>query len=549
MNQPIPNRSFKALDDKEDIESLKKGQEETKLSLRKKCIFNKLLAKRQSKLFDEQNNENKYKINIKEISTNEEIRNDPELYIKQKFDIKNWFKYLFSQNLNQIKEALYIIELFIRLQIKELTLEKRTLSRNDTELINCLSDYLSHPDIQIVFYSCKCLSNLTFFPDHIEARVITKRNLKKILEFFNKYDFNFGHQILILLINCNVRYIQRKFFIENGIIERLAYIMEKTLDKLEPRHYIYIIRLLNNISKIFEECDDYNKTQKLNWFLQFLPFVKNTIKNSYAKNPWQNSEDCRYYLELLKFYISIDINNSKFLLNIVKEEFSEILIEIYYKINDKQNKLLLMKIFIDLLSNDDSINEQFIQDGILGVFINEINSIGYTDLDLLDNILIACSNIAGGTVGQILQLYMQGLIWKCFDIIKHFSKQNLSMGVKKIIYDCIYNIAEVINGGNGNIRIDIIMYQDYEIIKIFAFALKYILDIKNENNLLFNIGSAIVQLIHCGESDMDEESFIKFKNEFTKNGIEEIIDHILINHKMNENNVYAYIYIKSLLKE
>ena len=545
MNPPFPKKKFKTFDDNDEIESLKKEQEEAKLSLRKKHIINILLTKRQSMLIDPQLCDNKYKINIKEISTNEEIRNDPELYIRKKLDMKNWFKYLFSQNLNHIKEALFIIELFIRLQIKEITLEERKLSRNDTELINRLSDYLNHQDKQIVYYSCACLANLTFFPNHIEARVCTERNLRKILEFFNNIDFNFGHKFLFLLINCNTRYKQRKFFIENGITERLAFIMEKTLDKLESRHYIYIIRLLNNICKIFEECDDYNKEQKLKWFLKFLPFVKKTIKDSFVKNPWATSNDCHFYLELLKFYISLDINNKNYLLNIINEEFSRTLIEFYYKINDNKYKILLMEIFINLLANDDTINEQFIQDGILGLFINEINSIEYTNLELLDIILLACSNIVCGTHDQIQQFYKQGLVWKCFDIYKYFSNRNLSMSIKKIIYNCIFNIAEVIKGSNGNIRIEIMMYEDYEIIKIFVFAFKNLLD----NLLLINIGTAIVQLIHCGESDMDEESFIKFKNELIKNGIEDIIDDIITNHKVNENIINTYNYIQSLLKE
>ena len=545
MNPPFPKKKFKTFDDNDEIESLKKEQEEAKLSLRKKHIINILLTKRQSMLIDPQLCDNKYKINIKEISTNEEIRNDPELYIRKKLDMKNWFKYLFSQNLNHIKEALFIIELFIRLQIQEITLEERKLSRNDTELINRLSDYLNHQDKQIVYYSCACLANLTFFPNHIEARVCTERNLRKIMEFFNNIDFNFGHKFLFLLINCNTRYKQRKFFIENGITERLAFIMEKTLDKLESTHYIYIIRLLNNICKIFEECDDYNKEQKLKWFLKFLPFVKKTIKDSFVKNPWATSNDCHFYLELLKFYISLDINNKNYLLNIINEEFSRILIEFYYKINDNKYKILLMEIFINLLANDDTINEQFIQDGILGLFINEINSIEYKNLELLDIILLACSNIVCGTHDQIQQFYKQGLVWKCFDIYKYFSNRNLSMSIKKIIYNCIFNIAEVIKGSNGNIRIEIMMYEDYEIIKIFVFAFKNLLD----NLLLINIGTAIVQLIHCGESDMDEESFIKFKNELIKNGIEDIIDDIITNHKVNENIINTYNYIQSLLKE
>ena len=93
MNPPIPNRRFKTLDGKENIESFKKEQEEAKLSLRKKHIFNALLTKRQSMLIDSPILESKYRINIKEISTNQEIMNDPELDVKNKFNIENWFKY------------------------------------------------------------------------------------------------------------------------------------------------------------------------------------------------------------------------------------------------------------------------------------------------------------------------------------------------------------------------------------------------------------------------------------------------------------------------
>ena len=57
------------------------------------------------------------------------------------------------------------------------------------------------------------------------------------------------------------------------------------------------------------------------------------------------------------------------------------------------------------------------------------------------------------------------------------------------------------------------------------------------------------KLILCGESDMDADKFIKFKNEFLKNGIENIIDRIITNHKMNENIINTYKYIQSLLNE
>ena len=188
MNPQNKRTIIGKLNEMEDKESYKQWKEESKLSLRKNKIFSTILTKR--KFFTEQSElkGKKYSININEVSNNEEIKKNPELYIKNKFNIKNWFKFLFSSNLNQVKESLFILKLYINMQIKEIPLEKRKLSRNDTELINMLCDYLLHPDKQISFNACACLINLTFFPSHIESRIITERNMKKMIDTFNSID-------------------------------------------------------------------------------------------------------------------------------------------------------------------------------------------------------------------------------------------------------------------------------------------------------------------------------------------------------------------------
>ena len=549
MNEPFHQKKLGVLDDIDDKESYKKWKENDKLTLRKKHIYNALFSKRQS-FFLAEIPENKYSINFNIISKNEEIKNNPELYIKTKFDIEQWFKFLFSQNQNEIKEALYIIELYIIMQVKEISLEKRVLSRNDTELINGLCDYLNHQDLQISFNSLYCLTYLNFFPDNIQEIIGLERNLDKIMEFFNKTDFNFGHLILLLLINCNIQNNQRKYFVDHGIFERLFYIMKTTQDKLEPKYNIYIIQLLNNISKLFEGCKEYSKEKLMKWFLPFLPFVKNTIKNSFVLNPWANQKDSHLYLEIIKFYTLIDLNNKILLLNIVNEEFSKILIDFYYKIIDKEDKILLLKIFTDLLSNDDLINECFIQDGILGLFMNEINSIGYDNLEALNTILFACSNIACGSIGQIEQLYMQGLVCKSIDIIENFANQkNLSPLIKKIIFNSVYTLTQVINGSHNYIKVQIMLYQHYEIVNAFSFAIKNVLDLKNEENLLNEIFQSISNLIIVGESELKDKSFTAFKNQLIINGMEEIIDYIVFNYNINEVLIKDLNLIKTALKE
>jgi hypothetical protein len=80
--------------------------------------------------------------------------------------------------------------------------------------------------------------------------------------------------------------------------------MKRRLDKLESKHHIFIIMYLNNISKLFEEYDKYTTQQIMNWFLPFLPFVKNTIKN-FVKSPWAENKECHLYLEIIKFYTNI----------------------------------------------------------------------------------------------------------------------------------------------------------------------------------------------------------------------------------------------------
>ena len=384
-------------------------QEKNKLELRKNKIFNKLFTKRKLNTFTDEKNKSKFSINISMVSKNEEIITNPELYIKTQFDIKNWFSYLFSNNTDQIKEALFLIELFIRLQANEIPFESRVLSRNNYELINCLCHYLNHSDKQISYYSMQIVSNLTCFPNHIEKLIYSEKNLNEIIIFINNNDFSLGYEIIVLLLNCCSDSKAGKYLIDNKTIERITFLINNNLDQFDPRYYIYLIRLLNTIIKLFDEYDEYNKEQKKYWFTPLLPFFKNCLKNNYVENPWANKDEYVYYLQLLSFYVNILKDDVKLLGEIIKNNYVEILIDFYYKLNE-DNHCEMMKIFAELLSRDDSINQIFIDEGILGLLINEINRIEYKNNNLLNLIFFACSNIACGSNGQIHQLYEQGLI-------------------------------------------------------------------------------------------------------------------------------------------
>ena len=547
MNPENQGKIFLKLNEIEDKESYKKWQEENKLSLRKNRIFNTLLSKRKTFSEESEFKSNKYYIKINEISNNPEIITNPELYIKTKFDIKNWFKFLFSSNLNQIKESLYIIQLYIILQIQELPLEKRILSRNDTELINGLCDYLLHPDKQISFNSCVCLIHLTFFPSHIESRIITERNMKKMLDAFNSNDFEISQYLILLFINCSVYKKQIKFFLEHGILERLSFLIHNDLKNLEPKNYFCIIKLLYFLSKI---SDLYEKQQIVYWFLPCLSFVKNTITNSFVKNPWANSENISDCLEIIKFYIQIDLKHKNILEEIIKDKFSSILIEFYYKLNNNDKaKLELIKIFVDALSVDDSINQTFIEGGIIILFISEINRIEYKNLEFLYSILLCCSNIACGTVGQIFELFQNGIVWKCFDIINKMKEADFTISVKKVIYNSIYILTEVILGIESYMKTDIMLHQNYEIISIFSYGLKNIIDIHKEKIFFQNIWRAIDQLVSCAQSDLDGQNLVEFKNIFLKNGLEELIHNIFFDNNFDKDTINIFNQILEFLKE
>ena len=447
-------------------------QEKNKLELRKNKIFNKLFTKRKLNAFTDEKNKSKFSINISMVSKNEEIITNPELYIKTQFDIKNWFSYLFSNNTDQIKEALFLIELFIRLQANEIPFESRVLSRNNYELINCLCHYLNHSDKQISYYSMQIVSNLTCFPNHIEKLIYSEKNLNEIIIFINNNDFSLGYEIIVLLLNCCSDSKAGKYLIDNKTIERITFLINNNIDQFESRYYIYLIRLLNTIIKLFDEYDEYNKEQKKYWFTPLLPFFKICLKNNYVENPWANKDECVYYLQLLSFYVNIFKDDMKLLGEIIKDNYVEILIDFYYKLNE-DNHCEMMKIFAELLSRDDSINQIFIDEGILGLLINEINRIEYKNNNLLNLIFFACSNIACGSNGQIHQLFEQGLIWKAIDISWFYISQNLlNNEINDIIFNAVYTLNEVILGATNDVKVELIIYQDFLIIDIYYNYIK-----------------------------------------------------------------------------
>jgi len=233
---------------------------------------------------------------------------------------------------------------------------------------------------------------------------------------------------------------------------------------------------------------------------------------------------------------------------IIKDDFDQVLIEFYYKL-DEEYKIDKMKVFVNLLSNDDSINEIFIKEGILGLLINEINRIEYKNNKLLYRIFQACSNIACGTLGQVEQLYAQGLLWKAIDISYYFITQNIiNFDINEVIYNGIFTLNQAILGGSNEIKAELIIYQEYLIVNLYYLALKNYGEKKSEIGFLAQMGNAISKLISCGEGDLDQEIFEEFRNKFIIVGMEELIDNILGNYK-NELLYKIFSFILNFIQE
>ena len=50
----------------------------------------------------------------------ENIKKDIDNYLKNNYEIKKWFKYIFSSNKNEVYVALFLLNRYIELQIIEL---------------------------------------------------------------------------------------------------------------------------------------------------------------------------------------------------------------------------------------------------------------------------------------------------------------------------------------------------------------------------------------------------------------------------------------------
>ena len=519
-----------------------------KLTLRKKKIFNILFSKKKD-IFknDNLNNINdSRKIDINSLNCDNEIKKDVDNYIKTKFNIKNWFKFLFSSNINDNMLSLFLTEKYINLQVLEIKDQnKRKLSRNDTELIQKLCNNLLSDNIKIIYNSCSCLTNLTFFPKNIENRIYHEKNLEKILQFFDVLSKNItmlGYEPLKLFSNICHNEDVKIYLIKHSFLDKFYNFFHVLFDNKNINLNKEIeMKIIKNCVDIFSlliticNIDD----NYLNRFLNFIPIFKSITSKYYANidDSMFDEEGALSLIIIWKFYSKNRENNKSYVNEIIKDSFFKVLVQVYYKIKDIKKKIKMIELFVDFVSIDDDVDKILINDGIIDFYAKEIEKYEFSNIEILNNIIFSCSNLSVGVIGQIEKLFESGIIFKAIDIGSFYINDNLDDEIKNILINIVGLICNCLNSDYDKIRKNILNYKKFIIINIFCKILKIDLDKFNKHQLIQKIVYSINDL-----NVISEELELNLEEEYHL---------LLINNSLDEllNNYYEKNYLEQNIKD
>ena len=521
-------------DESINSDNYKAEQTRERLNLRKNKIFNTLFAKRKETFVTKFNSPNE--IDINQLQCDEEIKKDVEKYLKTSYDIKKWFKYIFSSNKNEIYVSLYLLKTYIELQILGLKEKQRMLSRNDTELIQKLVDNLLSDDLKISYNSCACLTNLTLFPINIEKRIYSQRNLEKILKFFDILEKNissYTHLALLLFLNISTDDDTKLYLIKNNFFQRLFGFIKNILnnqikfinDISELETIKYCIRIIQQLIMV---CDLFDKNY-FKLFVEFIPYLKIITSKYFVNidNMAFNENECTYIISLWGFYVKYNDNydNNEIIKEIIKDNFTKVLISFYKKLKDIKIKTLFVNIFCHFSRADDNCDKIIINDGILTLLNEEIEKYQYSNVNMLNYLIYCCSNFALGSVGENKDLIQLGTIYKVMDITIFYIDDKLDEEIINLLISCLWCLSSNILGVDREMKKEIIIYKKSLIIKIFCKALKLELKEFFKHKIIEKIILSINDLNVISE-EVDEEKEKDYDIACISNALVEILNNI-----------------------
>ena len=521
-------------DESINSDNYKADQTRERLNLRKNKIFNTLFDKRKETFVTKFNSPNE--IDINQLQCDEDIKKDVEKYLKTSYDIKKWFKYIFSSNKNEIYVSLYLLKTYIELQILGLKEKQRMLSRNDTELIQKLVDNLLSDDLKISYNSCACLTNLTLFPINIEKRIYSQRNLEKILKFFDILEKNissYTHLALLLFLNISTDDDTKLYLIKNNFFQRLFGFIKNILnnqikfinDISELETIKYCVRIIQQLIMV---CDLFDKNY-FKLFVEFIPYLKIITSKYFVNidNMAFNENECSYIISLWGFYVKYNDNydNNEIIKEIIKDNFTKVLISFYKKLKDIKIKTLFVNIFCHFSRADDNCDKIIINDGILTLLNEEIEKYQYSNVNMLNYLIYCCSNFSLGSVGENRDLIQLGTIYKVMDITIFYIDDKLDEEIINLLISCLWCLSSNILGVDRDMKKEIIIYKKSLIIKIFCKALK--LEIKDffKHKIIEKIILAINDLNVISE-EVDNEKEKDYDIACISNALVEILNNI-----------------------
>ena len=499
-------------------ESLNESILNHKLSLRKVKLENKLMEKRTMSL----SRESSHQINLNELNFPEEIAKDVNNYIRSKFDIKSIFSYLFSDDLLQVKRSIYLLRVYIVLQVSELEMEKRFLSRNDYDIVNKLCSFLICLDLQLQYEASWCLTNLCLFPEKIEQRMKTPNNLKFISQFVFSSENDLFINATFLLGNIASKVEEKEYFIKQNVLE---YILNKAVNgNFSGRDLLPMLRCVSNIFKIVQLKNEYRK------------YLISSIPNIIKIFSSLNTSDLKTQLDLYPYIVDILKNylqpyNNQIYNSILSTPFPKMLISQYLNQNDFSIRATLIELMIVLLVGSESHVQILLDEGLIDILKQCLDEFKLSNKALLKNVIFGLSNIACGTEFQI-QLLHKSLI---FQDILNIAKQMYELILKspslkeekEILLECLYVLSYALNEASDQTIYDIFSYENHIIVDLLFFGLKEY----NEMKLISCILIGIKKLIIMEENIMSDDSI---KRMIKEKGIEDFLEKELSGKRFNE---------------
>ena len=519
-------------DESINIGDYQSEQKKELLNRRKNKVFDLLFSKRKEGMESVVKGPNEIDINDLEfLNIN---KDDIDTYLKTDYNIKTWFKFIFSSNKKQVYEGLYLLRRYIELQVLELNENKRCLSRNDTELIQKLADYLLNDDIKIAYNSCACLTNLTFFPLHIEKRIYSEKNLEKYLKFFDKISkdiSSYSYKSLLLFLNISTNEDVKINLIRNNFVESLYDFIQKILnnqikfinDMFELETIKYCVRILYQLILICDLVDN----NYMKYFLKFIPSLKIITLKYFVNvdNIAFNEDECKNIVSLWLSYIRHHNDENKNINEIIKDNFTQVLIKFYRKFKNIKNKIAFSEIFCFFSSFGELFSQIMINDGMVSLINEEIEKNQYSNVNLLKNFIFCCSNYSLGTIRENKELFNLGIIHRLMDITIFYIDDKLDKEIIVLLNNCLFCLINYINGIDRDMKKQLINYKECLIVKIFCKALKLDLAELAKNKISEKIIVIINELCVLSE-ELDEDKEKEFDAACINNLLIEILNNV-----------------------